>query len=258
MDKNQCSQNFEFQQIRFCQVFIQIPWGIIKWLIHFTETLSVLVWILVNHSKKNSDTKLLVQLSPVTLHSLLCWAHCSQSMSDCIFDHYFQNSWHLGILFCLAQKTQTCKWRAFSLAEILNLMQYRKIPIFLNETVSSASVKCIDVMFCNLLCLTTLQNNPLADLLGVNHSYFISLKHFSCAMLGNKFYSEISAGLPISKWFYSVWTQIHKFFFDVFALKGRVTTVLKDFYCVFTSKCLMLLSKSWVCNCYQTAPYSQR
>ena len=47
----------------------------------------------------------------------------------------------------------------------------------------------------------------------------------SHAMLGN---NEISVGWPISTWFYS--TQIHKFFIDVFALKGNVANVFKDFY----------------------------
>ena len=49
-------------------------------------------------------------------------------------------------------------------------------------------------------------------------------------MLGNKFDGEISVGWPISKWFYSIWTQIHKLFIDVFALKGGVVTFLKVFY----------------------------
>ena len=54
---------------------------------------------------------------------------------------------------------------------------------------------------------------------------------------------------PILKWVYSIWTLNHKSVIDVFALKGSVATVLKDFYW------LMLLNMShdmtkptkWVC-----------
>ena len=62
----------------------------------------------------------------------------------------------------------------------------------------------------------------------LTHYYILGINH-SCAMLGDKFDSEISVGWPISKWHYTTITEIHRSLFDVFAFHESVATALRNY-----------------------------